>query len=118
YDVFKAIAAPDSDKMDAFFKTAESAGVTDSAFLQGYLSASQMQGTKDKNGKTITGSHDKNLFAYLQDAKGLSQQGKRALYLMFATTKGNYNDMLFKYLDSLPLAASVKKMYYNDLKRD
>lgn len=117
YDVFKTLISPDTEKAKTIFAMTETAGIGDEEYLKAYAEAKQITGTKDSKGKTIAGSHDKNLLNYLNKNSDLSVEQRKALYLMFATTKGGYNGTLQGFVNGLDVSAEQKKAYYEALKK-
>ena len=117
YDVFKTIISPDTEKAKTIFAMTETAGIGNEEYLKAYAEAKQITGTKDSKGKTIAGSHDKNLLNYLNKNSDLSVEQRKALYLMFATTKGGYNGTLQGFVNGLDVSAEQKKAYYEALKK-
>lgn len=117
YDVFKTLISPDTEKAKTIFAMTETAGIGDEEYLKAYAEAKQITGTKDSKGKTIAGSHDKNLLNYLNKNRDLSVEQRKALYLMFATTKGGYNGTLQGFVNGLDVSAEQKKAYYEALKK-
>lgn len=117
YDVFKTIISPDTEKAKTIFAMTETAGIGNEEYLKAYAEAKQITGTKDSKGKTIAGSHDKNLLNYLNKNSNLSVEQRKALYLMFATTKGGYNGTLQGFVNGLDVSAEQKKAYYEALKK-
>lgn len=117
YDVFKTIISPDTEKAKTVFAMTETAGIGNEEYLKAYAEAKQITGTKDGKGKTIAGSHDKNLLNYLNRNSSISVEQRKALYLMFATTKGGYNGTLQGFVNGLDVSAEQKKAYYEALKK-
>lgn len=117
YDVFKTLISPDTEKAKTIFAMTETAGIGNEEYLKAYAEAKQITGTKDSKGKTIAGSHDKNLLNYLNKNSDLSVEQRKALYLMFATTKGGYNGALQGFVNGLDVSAEQRKAYYEALKK-
>ncbi len=117
YDIYKALVAKDTDRAQAEFRITEDLGFTSDTYLAAYNRAKAITGNKDRNGKTISGSHDRNLLAYLNSDESLTPNERRALYITFATTKGGYNSTLQTLIGATSFDPRVKNTLYMQLKK-
>ena len=80
-----------------------------------YSEIGKIEGTKNSNGKTITGSKKKAIFNYI-DTLNISAIQKKILFTKSNSNYGeNYKAEIFKYIDSLNINKQRKEQIWKEL---
>ena len=91
------------------------AGIPVKTLNKYYSEVGKIEGEKDANGKTISGSKKKAVFNYINGLK-LNSTQKKILFTKYSSSYGkDYKNEIFNYINSLNLSKSQKESIWKEL---
>lgn len=98
----------------ADYKTLKTLGVTESGLNAYYKNISKIEGQKDANGETISGSKKSAVAQYINSLP-LKANQKILLFVNAGYDTAKYKTEIFNYINSLKISTSEKKAMWKSL---